>query len=131
MAAHDFNAIALGETILFVDDEDMLRSVSLEVLGNNGYQVIAAKDGESALNAFEAQLFEVDLIMLDIVMPKMNGGEVARNIRLRRPDIPIIFMTGYDKERVISNEEQMGNCRVVGKPFQYEKLSYMLRELLD
>jgi len=120
-----------GETILLVDDEDVVRIVSSEVLENHGYQVIQAGDGKGAMNAFEAHLFEIDLIILDIVMPKMNGDEVARNIRQQRPDIPIIFMTGYDKEHVISGVEQMENCLVLGKPFQYEELSHMLRKLLD
>lgn len=120
-----------GETILLVDDEDVVRSVSSEVLENHGYQVIQADDGKVAMDIFEARLFEIDLIILDIVMPNMNGDEVAQNIRQRRPDIPIIFMTGYDKEHVISRTEQLKNSMILGKPFQYEELSHMLRRLLD
>ena len=120
-----------GETILLVDDEDVVRSVSSEVLANHGYQVIQADDGKVAMNIFEARLFEIDLIVLDIVMPNMNGDEVARKIRQQRPDIPIIFMTGYDKEHVISDVEHLENCLILSKPFQYEELSHMLRDLLD
>ncbi len=120
-----------GETILIVDDNDVVREVTVEALKDNGYQTHQATDGLNTLKLFEAHYNEIDLVILDIVMPGMNGGEVAKEMRKIRPDLPIIFMTGYDKEHVFSEQGALDHCQIITKPFQFNALSQTMRELLD
>jgi len=120
-----------GETILVVDDNEVVRCITAETLEEHGYHIYQACDGIDTLKLFEAHFNEIDLVILDIVMPGMNGGEVAKRIRLLRPDMPILFMTGYDKEQVFSEQGEMDRCEIITKPFQFNALSQTLRELLN
>jgi len=114
-----------------VDDDDIVRGVTAELLSEHGYHVMQASDGESALRLFELHHHQIDLVILDIIMPKMNGDVVSTGVRRINHDVPIIFMTGYDKEKMVSGEDHLENCIVLSKPFQYEGLSHTLRTLLD
>ncbi|MDX8377531.1 MAG: PAS domain S-box protein [Mariprofundales bacterium] len=118
------------ETLLIVDDEETVRTVTSKILAKYGYKFILAKDGQEAFEIFQQRADEIDLVLLDVVMPKMNGGKVAKKIREINPTMPIIFMTGYDKENVISDEGQLDNCLVLTKPFKHATISRMLRKLL-
>ena len=64
-------------------------------------------------------------------MPNMGGGEVAKKIRQMNPDMPILFMTGYDKEQVYADHDKLEHCEIITKPFQFEALSQILRDMLD
>jgi len=118
------------KTLLLVDDEETIRIVTRKILEKHGYQVILAKDGKEAFDTFQQHVDYIDLVLLDVVMPKMGGGEAAKRIRGISPYMPIIFMTGYDKEHVINHEGQLENSLVVTKPFKYTNISNMLQKLL-
>ncbi|MDX8396309.1 MAG: response regulator, partial [Mariprofundaceae bacterium] len=120
-----------GETVLVVDDNEVVRTITTETLEDNGYQTHQSCDGFEALKLFEAHFNEIDLVMLDIIMPGMSGGEVAKKIRQMRPDMPILFMTGYDKEHVFDEHGKLDQCKIITKPFQFETLSQTLRDMLD
>ncbi|MDX8389350.1 MAG: PAS domain S-box protein, partial [Mariprofundaceae bacterium] len=120
-----------GETILVVDDNEVVRSITSETLCEYNYQTHQACDGLDAFELFKEKLNEIDLVMLDIVMPQMGGGEVALKMRQLRPDIPILFMTGYDKEHVLKEHDQFERSEIITKPFQFNILSQVLRTLLD
>jgi len=120
-----------GETILIVDDNEVVREITVEALGDGGYQIYQACNGAETLKLLEIGEQHIDLIILDIVMPGMSGGEVARKIRLIHPEMPIIFMTGYDKEQVFPRQKNLAHCQVITKPFQFSALSQTMRELLD
>jgi len=116
-----------GETILLVDDEKHILETGTEVLVSLGYHVLTASDGEQAVELFEAHAEEIDLCVLDVVMPVMSGDEAARLMRQTRPDIKIIFASGYDRKR----QTDMENETLMNKPFSIVAMSQLIRQQLD
>ncbi|MDX8412017.1 MAG: PAS domain S-box protein [Mariprofundaceae bacterium] len=119
-----------GETILLADDEEHVRQSCCDVLKDIGYEVVAAHDGEQAMRIFSAYKKKIDLLILDVVMPKLGGIDVARMIRQIEPRIPIVYVTGYSKGGTtgVKNEPY---SNVLIKPFHVEQLSRTVRKLLD
>ncbi|MDX8412026.1 MAG: response regulator [Mariprofundaceae bacterium] len=124
-------ALGQGETILLADDEPHVREAFAEVLESLGYKVLTAKDGVGALEAFNTHQQDIALVMLDVVMPHCGGTLLAKRIRKVNPDVPVIFVTGYDKEHVLGSGEQIQNSDAISKPFQVDVLSHSIRKLLD
>lgn len=85
-------------TVLVVEDESALRDATREILERNGYAVVTAGDGQSALLMSNRHEGTIDVLLTDVVMPKMQGTELADAIRLQRPGIAVVYMTGYAKE---------------------------------
>lgn len=119
-----------GELILLADDDEMVRDVTSETLRNMGYKVIEADDGSRLLDLFVNHRDAVDLVLVDMVMPKIGGWKAAEKLRSLRPDLPIIFMTGYDREHLINTHGEMDNTRVLSKPFPADHLNATIRDLL-
>jgi PAS domain S-box-containing protein len=115
-------------TIMVVDDDPVVRSFLSESLAALGYRGIVEENGASALAEFDR--VDPDALILDFAMPGMNGAEVARKARRRRPDLPIIFASGYSETAAV--KEVMGkHCRLLQKPFKIHELQSMLDELLQ
>ena len=112
-------------------DEPHVREAFAEVLESLGYKVLTAKDGVEALEVFKAHQQDIALVMLDVVMPHCGGTLLAKRIRKVNPDVPAIFVTGYDKEHVLGSGEQIQNSDAISKPFQVDVLSHSIRQLLD
>jgi signal transduction histidine kinase len=112
--------------VLLVDDDSAVREVTAGILQDLGYGVIEAGSGGAALDALDAKV-AVDLLLLDFAMPGMNGAEVARQARARRPDLPILFATGYADAAalLVANEAQ-----IIHKPFVEAELSAKLAAAL-
>ena len=119
-----------GETILLVDDEENMRSTIGEVLNSLGYKVLKAGDGKEALEMFKAHQNDIDLILTDIVMPRVGGFDLAGSIRQLNHNVPIIFVTGYDKDQVMSSENQIQYTDIIGKPFSFVNLSRLIRQMI-
>ncbi|ATX82790.1 PAS domain S-box-containing protein [Mariprofundus ferrinatatus] len=119
-----------GETILLVDDDDDVRSTTCEVLESMGYRVLIASDGQQGLDTFDAYQHEIDLIISDVVMPKMGGTEFSRRAKERVHDIPVILITGYDERQVADIQDDLGDIELLQKPISYPLLSQTLRSLL-
>ena len=96
-----------------------------------GYKVLKAEDGLEALEIFNAHQGEIALAMLDVVMPHCSGTLLAKRIRKINPEVPVIFMTGYDKGHVLGSGEQVQNSDSITKPFKVDVLSRSIRKLLD
>jgi len=120
-----------GEMILLVDDEEHIREVGREVLEELGYQVIEASDGLEAVDIFISNQDKIALIIMDIVMPRLGGVKAIERIRGIRPDIKVIFSTGYDKEATLPDKMQPSEAVILSKPFNIETLSKTIREHLD
>jgi CheY-like chemotaxis protein len=88
-----------GHTILLVEDDPMVRRLASRSLGAAGYQVIEARDGDEALVTFRDLGGAVDLVLTDVVMPRRGGPELARELRELRPDVRVLFMSGYPNTR--------------------------------
>jgi signal transduction histidine kinase/ActR/RegA family two-component response regulator len=113
---------AAAATVLLVDDDSAVREVTTSILNDLGYSVIEAGSGGAALEALDNNA-KVDVVLLDFAMPGMNGAEVAREIRARRPQMPILFATGYaDAEALV----EAGEDRIVHKPFVEDELAEKL-----
>jgi len=124
------NALAAGEVILLADDELHVRETTAEVLTDMGYLVLQAKDGNEALELFEHNQQSISIALLDMVMPHCGGLELAEKIRSCNPNIPIIFITGYDKEHVLSGKAEISHSDVLTKPVNFSALSKSIKKLI-
>jgi CheY-like chemotaxis protein len=105
--------------ILVVDDEPAARNAVCHILARRGYEVIEAENGFDALRAYEDREGEIDLLVTDIIMPKMAGYELAQRLRTRRPDLKVLFVSGYSLE-VLSREHGVAadiRASFLQKPF--------------
>jgi two-component system, cell cycle sensor histidine kinase and response regulator CckA len=116
-------------TVLVVEDERALRLMTVEILERNGYAVLEAGDGEAALDVSNEHDGVIDILLTDVVMPRMQGTELADAIRLRRPEIVIIYMTGYAKEAF--RERGVRPVALVEKPVTEQHLLEVLRQHLS
>jgi CheY-like chemotaxis protein len=118
-----------GETILVVEDDDQVRSLVERMVASLGYRATAVKDGAAALAAVDKQPF--DLLFTDVVLSGfLNGRELAEAIRARRPEIGVLFTSGYPED-VISHQGRLDpGVRLVSKPYRKEELSHQLRAAL-
>jgi len=111
--------------VLLVDDNPFVCKTYQEALILLGFKVSTAKDGHDALNQFKLNSNKFNIIVSDIVMPEMSGIQLVRYIRIIRPDIPAIFITGYDSE--INAPGALSNCCVLKKPFLIDDLVKKIR----
>lgn len=95
-----------------------------------GHHVTLAKDGVEACEAFEQQTGVWDIVITDMVMPRMSGFEASQKIRELRPDIPIIYATGYDPSLVTDNTRSMPNSTLISKPFNPDELDRLITEMV-
>jgi len=101
------------------------------VLEKSGYHIISAKDGEEAIRVFNENSDRIDLALLDIVMPKANGQDVLKHIRIVRPFMPVIFMTGYSKGILSPDISPGDHYEIIQKPIFPSVLERKIRETLD
>ncbi len=124
--------IAKGsETILLVDDENMILEVGQELLKRLGYRVITAKNGEEAIEVVKRMRSEIDLVVLDMIMPDMNGGETFDRLREIRPGLPVILCSGYAIDGQAQQIIHRGCNGFIQKPFNISEFSQKIRHLLD
>ena len=119
-----------SETILLVEDEDVVRDLTQRVLERQGYTVLACPDGHAAVALAEAEDRRIDLLLTDVVMPGMRGYEVAKRVSRSRPAIRILFMSGYAGETVVGMPAPAGHA-LIEKPFAVDALARRVREALD
>ena len=118
-----------GGNLLLVEDEDMVRAVAERALVRAGYTVTTACDGEEGLAAIANGSTEFDLIVSDVVMPAMDGPAMARAIRRVKPDIPLLFMSGYAEEQ-LRNDIDIDNMHFIPKPFSVQQINAKVAEVL-
>ena len=116
-------------TILVVEDDAAVRAFTIEALTELGYTVIAADGGAAALRLLEAHP-EVALLFSDVVMPDMNGRKLANEARVRRPNLKVLFTTGYTRNAVVHNGVLDPEVELIGKPFTVEALAAKVRAVL-
>jgi PAS domain S-box-containing protein len=117
------------ETILIAEDEEQVRRVVVRLLERAGYQTIAVANGAEALRVLAQDGVPVDLVLLDVVMPGLGGPETWEKLRELRPDLGVLFASGYADER--HRERMPEGARVLDKPFRTEELLRAVREKLD
>ena len=118
------------EIVLVVEDEPGVRHVSVDALRELGYTVMQAPDGPTALSLI-AITAHIDLLFTDVVMPEMTGSQLAAEARSLRPNLRVVFTTGYARNVVLHGEDIDGAAVVLAKPFTLRQLSTKVREALD
>ncbi|PYV37189.1 MAG: hybrid sensor histidine kinase/response regulator [Acidobacteria bacterium] len=120
-----------GETILVAEDEEGLCELARNILEGLGYNVLMARDGQEALELFSAHCKQIDLVVLDFVMPRMGGREVYERIRRMGSDVRVLFTTGYNAELAQTTILADADAMVVQKPYSVNELGHKVRSLLD
>jgi PAS domain S-box-containing protein len=120
-----------GEVVLVIDDEPTIRMLVAELLGESGYAVIEAPDGPAGLKVLESNA-RIDLLITDVGLPGgMNGRQVAEAARVSRPNLKVLFITGYAENAVIGQSRLANGMFVITKPFQMEILAHRIREIIE
>ena len=120
-----------GETILLVEDEDSVRKLARRVLESQGYTVIEAINGEDALRLAADYGGVIDLLLSDVVMPEMGGRLVAERLVASRPEIEVLFMSGYTDDEILRRGLLERGQRMLQKPFTATALAHEVRSVLD
>lgn len=118
------------QSVLLVEDDDPCRSSMTILLETCGFQVIPAEDGESAIERFQASGAEVGAVLLDIVLPGLGGYGTLRELRRLRNDLPVILTTGYDKEKVLKDFENVKFEGFISKPATSDMLTETLKPFI-
>lgn len=120
-----------SETILVVEDEPAIRALAVRALSDLGYRVLAASSGQDAMELARATAGEIHLLVTDIVMPEMGGHELAGRLRELRPELAVLYVSGYTENGVARHGIMVGEMAFLPKPFTIEALGRKVREVLD
>jgi len=123
--------VAGGETILIVEDEEIVRELVCEILRADGYRVLATDRGSEAARLAGQEKGRIDLLISDVVMPEMNGGEVARCVREVAPRVRVLFVSGYSENDMADQGLEALAFQVLQKPFTPSVLAAKVREVLQ
>jgi PAS domain S-box-containing protein len=129
-AARAAEHAATGETVLVVEDEPVVRGVILEMLGEQGYRTLEAVDGPSGLRILR-EAARIDLLVTDVGLPGMNGRQLADQARETRPDLKVLFITGYAESVAIADGFLQPGMEMITKPFDLDNLSRRIRSMVS
>ena len=128
---HNTNPKHGTETVLLVEDEDIVRELSSEVLRSCGYKVIEASSGKEALRSYKEFGEEISLLMTDVVMPGMNGEELAKQLLSIQPELKILYSSGYIDNPIALSDGLKHGAAFIQKPFTNIELARKIRAILD
>ena len=126
-----FTLIKGSGTMLIVDDEHLVLDVSVSMVEKLGYTVLKAQNGKEAVDIFNANLDKIKLVILDIIMPDMGGGEVYEKIKAIKPDIKVLLASGYSVDGQAIELLERGCDGFIQKPFTMEELSAKIRQIME
>ena len=118
------------ETILLVEDEEMVRNLTTSILAEKGYRVLAARNGDEAIEVANTHRGVIDVLITDVIMPRMNGKQVADVITRKHPKIPVLYMSGYTDEAIVHHGVLEQGINFIEKPFTSQALTTKVRRLL-
>jgi CheY-like chemotaxis protein len=119
-----------GKTVLVVEDETVIRTLIVEVLEANGYRALAAPDGPSGLRLMRGA-DAVELLVTDVGLPGMNGRQLADAARELRPDLKVLFITGYAHNAAVGSRLRDPDMQLITKPFAFDTLAAKIRGMVD
>lgn len=120
-----------GRTILVVDDEQQVRTITELMLSSFGFNVLTAEDGAAGVQLFEAEAERIDLVLMDLTMPRMSGEQASREMRRRKPDVRIVLTSGYNESAAIDKQRSDGPTAFLQKPFELETLLTVVQQALE
>ena len=115
-------------TVLFIEDEETLRHAVAEMLRKNGFQVYEAADGDAGLELFGALEAEIDVVLLDLNLPRRSGQEVLIELRRLRPGLKVVLATTSSRESVLAAMSTEAPWRFIQKPYRFSALADLLRQ---
>ena len=118
------------ETILVVEDDADVRQYTVDALRDLGFRVIEARDGESALRSL-AENAHVDLLFTDVGLPSLNGRQLAERVKILRPELPVLFTTGYARDAIVHHGRLDPGVEVLSKPYTRLQMAKAVRDILD
>jgi two-component system, cell cycle sensor histidine kinase and response regulator CckA len=125
------NTLKGTETVLFIDDENMIVEMAEELFEQLGYKVLTAGSGTAAIETYEKNKERIDMVLLDMIMPDMNGGETYDKLKEINPNVKVLLASGYSMNGTASEIMDRGCNGFIQKPFKMEELSQKLRGILD
>ena len=120
-----------NETVLLVEDDEEVRKLALRVLERQGYKVLAARQGDEALLMCEQHKGPIHLMLTDVVMPGMNGRELAKRLESSHPETKVLYMSGYTDHAIVAHGVLVQGVHYIQKPFTVEALAKKVREVLE
>ncbi|MCK5076505.1 MAG: response regulator, partial [Calditrichia bacterium] len=117
--------------ILIADDEEIIRDSGMEILAGLGYEILLAEDGEECLKVYKENTDKIDLVLLDMIMPKMNGVDCFYAIKKINPEVKVIICSGFTKDASLDDLNKAGLSGFLEKPFKRIELSNMLAEVIN
>jgi two-component system cell cycle sensor histidine kinase/response regulator CckA len=120
-----------GQTVLVVEDEPALREVTRRILARSGYHVIAAASGDEALDLLSARTDHIDVLLTDVIMPRMQGSELADKVRVLQPAVRVVFMSGYTQGLLSKQGVLEPGVHLIEKPFSQATLLTKLHEIVS
>jgi two-component system, cell cycle sensor histidine kinase and response regulator CckA len=119
------------ETILFVEDEQSVRELVCDYLSSAGYRVLQAGDGVEALEVAAAHSGPIHMLISDVVMPRMSGRDLATQLTAKRPDLKVLFISGYTDDTIVRHGVLDGGVAFLQKPFNLKSVTEKIREVLS
>jgi PAS domain S-box-containing protein len=120
-----------GETIVIVEDDPQVRALAVRVLEHQGYVVHAFEDGEKALRALSEMTQRIGLLLTDVIMPQMNGKELVSQLKRLRPNLRVLYTSGYTEDVIGHHGVLDAGIEFLAKPYSVTDLAYRVREILD
>ena len=114
-----------------VEDNEIVRMLTCDLLGDLGYKVLAAENPEQCLKIVRGYSKRIDLLLTDVVMPVMNGKELYEILKPVRPEMKVLFMSGYAKNIIDQHGIMAGNLNFIQKPFSLQTLAEGIRHAID
>jgi two-component system, cell cycle sensor histidine kinase and response regulator CckA len=125
-------SVAKGtETLLFVEDDAMIRQIYTKYLRQRGYNVLEAQHGKEAFGVYENYTGHIDLMITDVVMPELNGRQLVDLVSLRHPQLKVLYISGFTKDAIVQRGILGAEMPFLEKPFGREELALRIRQLLD
>jgi DNA-binding response OmpR family regulator len=118
-------------TVLIVDDADLVRRTANRMLTKGGYRVLEAADGDEALSVLSTRGVKVDLVLLDVVLPGKDGVALYADICARWPEMPIVFISAYSAEILVTYGQEDLSVPFLAKPFTYEQITSKVRAVIE
>jgi PAS domain S-box-containing protein len=118
-------------TVLLVEDDDMVRRMTAEILKRIGYSVVLAEDSTEALTVFEKETSSIDLLITDVIMPQMSGAELVSKIKKIKPELKVLFMSGYAEDVILRQGVLKEGIHFVQKPFSMNDFARKVRDAIE
>ena len=120
-----------GQLVVLVDDEEAMREIGTEILEAEGYRVATASNGMEAVEIYRKQWKDIALVILDLVMPKMDGGQTYLELKRINSDVKCVFCTGFASDAIITQLLAEENIPAIQKPFRHAEFLQIVQEVLQ